>query len=62
MKMKSSFGKESDLTNKPDEGTPRYTDFSSPAEPTAGETEQANPSSKGGKPASVPYHTRRHRS
>ena len=47
MKIKSGFGKEFDLAIKPDEWTPRYADFGSPAEPTAGETEQASPSRKG---------------
>ena len=35
----------------PDEGTPRYADFCSPAEPIAGETGQASPSDKGRQPA-----------
>ena len=51
MNFKSGFEKESNLAIKPDEGTPRYANFGSPAEHTAGETEQASPSDKGRKPA-----------
>ena len=51
MNIKSGFEKESNLAIKPDEGTPLYANFGSPAEPTAGETEQASPSGKGRKPA-----------
>ena len=50
MKVKI-VSKESYLAIKPGEGTPRYADFGSPAEPTAGETGQTNPSRKGRKPA-----------
>ena len=51
MNFKSSFEKESNLAIKPDEGTPRYANFGSPAEHTAGETEQASSCSKWRKPA-----------
>ena len=46
MKLKPNFEKEFNLAIKPNEGTPSYADFGSPAEHTAGETEQASPSSK----------------
>ena len=51
MNFKSSFEKESNLAIMPDEGTPRYADFCSPVEHTAGETEQASSCSKWRKPA-----------
>jgi len=50
MNFNSSFEKESCLAIKPREGTPRYTNFGSPAEPAAGETGQTSPSRKGRKP------------
>lgn len=51
MKVKSGFGEEFNPAIKPDGKSTRYADFGSLTEPTAGETGQAGPSSKGRKPA-----------